>query len=181
MLKKAAQQGPSNFLYLSIGDWPRLPFTARTERYRCSLQACSFSLEGWGLIDLPLRASNEGWFVWSISSIWFVWLVGPEILHPEEPDRLERPANQTDEPGRVARARGSSQLPRSLFQQTANQRIKFFLPVPILTSSLIYGDYDDADTMPPESSRRLPSQYPKRYRKRRRGLTRPLARRLQNA
>jgi hypothetical protein len=25
-----------------------------------SLQACSFSLQGWGLIDLALRASNEG-------------------------------------------------------------------------------------------------------------------------
>ena len=24
------------------------------------VQACSFSLQGWGLIDLPLRASNEG-------------------------------------------------------------------------------------------------------------------------
>ena len=24
-----------------------------------SLQACSFSLQGWGLIDLPLRASND--------------------------------------------------------------------------------------------------------------------------
>ncbi|OGW50655.1 MAG: hypothetical protein A2V62_11950 [Nitrospirae bacterium RBG_19FT_COMBO_58_9] len=44
-----------------------------------------------------MGASNDGWFVWSISSI---WLVGPEIL-PEEPDR---PANQTDEPVRVARA-----------------------------------------------------------------------------
>ena len=37
----------------------RLPFTARIERYTCP-QACSFSLQGWGLIDLPLRASNEG-------------------------------------------------------------------------------------------------------------------------
>ena len=62
-----------------------------------SIQACSVSLQGWGLIDLPLRASNEGWFIWSISSI---WLVGSEI-HPEEPDRPERPANQTDEPARV--------------------------------------------------------------------------------
>jgi hypothetical protein len=34
--------------------------TARIERYKCSLQACSISLQGWGLIDLPLRASNEG-------------------------------------------------------------------------------------------------------------------------
>ena len=38
----------------------RLFFTARIERCSCSFQACSFSLQGWGLIDLPLRASNEG-------------------------------------------------------------------------------------------------------------------------
>ncbi len=59
--------------------------------------------QGWGLIDLPLRASNGCLFIWSISSIWFVWLIGLEI-HSEEPDRPERPANQTDEPERVARA-----------------------------------------------------------------------------
>jgi HEAT repeats len=58
---------------------------------------------GWGLIDIPLRASSECWFIWSISSIWFVWLITLEI-HPEEPDRPERPANQTDKPERVARA-----------------------------------------------------------------------------
>ena len=39
------------------GGWPRLLFAARIERYTCPLQACSFSLQGWGLIDLPLRAS----------------------------------------------------------------------------------------------------------------------------
>ena len=55
-------------------------------------------------MDLPLRASNGCWFIWSISSIWFGWLIGLEI-HPEEPDRPERPANQTDEPERVPRAR----------------------------------------------------------------------------
>jgi hypothetical protein len=38
----------------------RLPFIARIERCTYSLQACSFSLQGWSLIDLPLRASNEG-------------------------------------------------------------------------------------------------------------------------
>jgi len=32
MLKTAVQQGPSNSLYLSLGEWPRLPFTARIER-----------------------------------------------------------------------------------------------------------------------------------------------------
>jgi hypothetical protein len=42
------------------GKWPRLPFTARIGRYTCSFQACLFPLQGWGLIDLPLRASNEG-------------------------------------------------------------------------------------------------------------------------
>jgi len=38
----------------------RLPFTARIERYKCSPQACLLSLQGWGLSDLLLRASNEG-------------------------------------------------------------------------------------------------------------------------
>jgi hypothetical protein len=63
-----------------------------------------------------LRVSNGGWFIWSISSVWFVWLVEPEI-HPEEPDR---PANQTDEPVRVARAR------------------KIISPHPLLYSNLEY-------------------------------------------
>jgi hypothetical protein len=42
-----------------LGEWPRLPSTARIERFRGSLQACSFSLRGWGLIDLPLRATSQ--------------------------------------------------------------------------------------------------------------------------
>jgi hypothetical protein len=37
-----------------------LSFTARIGRHKCSLQARSLSLQGWGLIDLPLRASHEG-------------------------------------------------------------------------------------------------------------------------
>ena len=32
MLKKTVQQGPSNSLYLSLEERPRLPFTARIER-----------------------------------------------------------------------------------------------------------------------------------------------------
>jgi hypothetical protein len=32
MFKKAVQQGPSNSLYPSLGERPRLPFTARIER-----------------------------------------------------------------------------------------------------------------------------------------------------
>jgi hypothetical protein len=47
-------------LFCPQGEWPRLPFTACIGRYVCSLQACSFSLQGWRLTDLPLRASNEG-------------------------------------------------------------------------------------------------------------------------
>jgi len=36
-----------------------LPLMVRIGRYSCSFQACSLSLQGWGLIDLPLRAFNE--------------------------------------------------------------------------------------------------------------------------
>ena len=59
------QQAPtfhpsSNPPHHPLGEWPRLPFTARIGRYVCSLQAYLFSLQGWGLTDLPLRASNEG-------------------------------------------------------------------------------------------------------------------------
>src|SRR5438132_9296972 len=50
----------SQFLICLFRKWPRLPFTARIERYKWSLQSRSLSLQGWGLIDLPLRASNEG-------------------------------------------------------------------------------------------------------------------------
>jgi len=32
----------------------------KTDLFQVSIQACSFSLLGWGLSDLPLRASNEG-------------------------------------------------------------------------------------------------------------------------
>jgi hypothetical protein len=61
-------------------------------------------LEGGGQGCPRLRASNESRFIWSISSIWFIWLVGLEI-HPKELDRPERPANQTDQPVRVPRAK----------------------------------------------------------------------------
>ena len=56
------------------------------------------------LADCPsLRASDEDWFIWSISSIWFVWSMGLKI-HSEKPDGPDRPANQTDGLLRVARA-----------------------------------------------------------------------------
>jgi len=73
-------------------------------------QTPSSPLQGWRLIDLPPCAPNRCLFIWSISSIWFVWLIGLEI-HPEELDRPERPANQTDEPERVARARTIISIP----------------------------------------------------------------------
>jgi hypothetical protein len=40
-----------------------------------TLQTCSFSLQGWGLIDLPLRASNEG-------------LLRPRVARAQEINRL---------------------------------------------------------------------------------------------
>ena len=46
-----------DFPSLAFRGWPRLPFTARIERYTCSFQARSLSLQGWGLIDLLLRAT----------------------------------------------------------------------------------------------------------------------------
>ncbi len=46
-----------NSLHLSSGEWPRPSFTAGIERYTCSFQARSLSLQGWGLIDLLLRAT----------------------------------------------------------------------------------------------------------------------------
>ena len=41
-----------------LGEWPRLPFTARIERYTCSLQARSCSLY-WKGIHVGLRAAVE--------------------------------------------------------------------------------------------------------------------------
>jgi hypothetical protein len=62
-----ARRAPGRFLFPSFlvyfspsQDGSDESPTARIERYTCSFQARSFSLQGWGLIDLPLRASNEG-------------------------------------------------------------------------------------------------------------------------
>ena len=74
-----------------LGEWPRLPFTARIERPPLhrggsaskkgtwplpfpppSLLVIS---QGWGLIDLPLRASNEG-------------LLRPRVARAQEINRL---------------------------------------------------------------------------------------------
>jgi len=65
--------------------------------------------------DCPsLRASNESRFIWSIS---FIWLVELEI-HPKELDRPERPANQTEQPVRVLRARRMIWPPPSVFRSS---------------------------------------------------------------
>ena len=45
-------------LFHSLWNGTRVGSTAAVERgYRCSLQARSLSLQGWGLLDLPLRAT----------------------------------------------------------------------------------------------------------------------------
>ena len=57
MLKKSAWLGPSNSLYLSLGEWPRLPFTARIERAH-SDRARSASKKG----TWPLPSLLAGFF-----------------------------------------------------------------------------------------------------------------------
>ena len=50
MLKKTVQQGPSNSLYLSLGEGPRLSFTARIERLHLRILFCHdplFLIAGW--------------------------------------------------------------------------------------------------------------------------------------
>jgi hypothetical protein len=70
------QRGSLSNTICLLAEWSRLPFTVRIERAHSdrarsastkgtwplpsSFQAHSFFLQGWGLIDLPLRASNEG-------------------------------------------------------------------------------------------------------------------------
>jgi len=46
-------------LFPFIG-WAGRSSIARVERYKYSFHARSYPLQGWGLIDLLLRASNEG-------------------------------------------------------------------------------------------------------------------------
>ena len=46
------ERGPSNSLYFSLGEWPRLPFTARV------IPIPHFTFKG-SLVDPRLRASNE--------------------------------------------------------------------------------------------------------------------------
>src|SRR5688572_27977142 len=87
-----------------------VPLHQRRLTVACVRQNGSGSRPAHRLREFPLRASSECWFIWSISSIWFGWLIGLEI-YPEEPDRPERPANQTDEPKRVARAQKINQPP----------------------------------------------------------------------
>jgi hypothetical protein len=91
----------------------RLFFTARIERCSRSLQACSFSLQGWGLIDLPLRASNEGSPRPRVARAQKIIRLHPILVLRARrtvcllPRTLLRP--------RVARARGSPRLPHPPF------------------------------------------------------------------
>ena len=48
------KSGPSDSLYLSLGEWPRLPFTARIERAH-SYRARSASKKGTWLLPARLR------------------------------------------------------------------------------------------------------------------------------
>ena len=60
------ERGPSNSLYLSLGEWPRLPFTARIERAQFH-RARSASKKGtWPLPPLladffNIRLLDYGW------------------------------------------------------------------------------------------------------------------------
>jgi hypothetical protein len=60
MLKRAVQQSPSNFLYLSLGEWPGCPLLRTSNDMHPPSKLARFLSWGWGLTDLPLRASNEG-------------------------------------------------------------------------------------------------------------------------
>ena len=90
-------------LILPLGTTPVIGSTAAVERdYRCSLQARSLSLQGWGLIDLPLRASNEG-------------LLRPRVARAQEIIRLHpvtfllpAAANSVQRAGRSRSRRGDS-------------------------------------------------------------------------
>ncbi len=70
---------------------------------------------------------------------------------------------------------------RDFFSILLIQKSSFPCQVPLRTSRLIYGYYDDATTMSHASPSRLSCEYPKRYRGRRGSLARPLACRLQDA
>ena len=56
------ERDPSNSLYLSLGEWPRAPFTARIERpssFPIILPSLLASLHWNGTVLIPLRPSNE--------------------------------------------------------------------------------------------------------------------------
>ena len=54
------ERGPSNSLHLSLAEWPRLPCTAQSNERHVPSRFVRYLSRGWGLMDLPLRASNEG-------------------------------------------------------------------------------------------------------------------------
>ena len=132
-------------------------------------------------------SAKSGWsllFIWSVSFVWLNQIDQTDQMNQINPRssrqfRLSQTSATAAEP--FVNNAGYQSWRSRLFTPSRRSRIKFSLPVPIRTSRLIYGDYDDASTMSPASSRRLPCEYPKRYRCRRSGLARSLTHRLQNA
>jgi hypothetical protein len=83
--------------------------------------------QGRGLIDLPLRASNEGWLIWSIWSVWSVWFLWSVwslwflwlICRSGQQDRPNRPDTR-DRPVSALRSRRTrSRIPSALGIPTA--------------------------------------------------------------
>ncbi len=126
-------------------------------------------------------SARSGWSLLFIWSVWSVWLNQIDQMNPRSsrPSRLSQTSATAAEP--FVNNAGYQSWRSRPFTPSRRSRIKFSLPVPIRTSRLIYGDYDDASTMSPASSRRLPCEYPKRYRCRRSDLARPLTGWLQVA
>ena len=54
------ERGTSNSLHHSFVEWPRLPCTAPSNDRHVPSKLARYLSRGWRLIDLPLRASNEG-------------------------------------------------------------------------------------------------------------------------
>jgi hypothetical protein len=95
------------------GEQPDCPSLRASDEIHDPSKLARFSLQGWGLIDLPLRASNEG-------------LLRPRVaraqkiirLHPSSALRARRTVCLLPRiflRPRVTRARGSSQPSRPLF------------------------------------------------------------------
>jgi hypothetical protein len=107
-------RGPSNFLYLPLGEWPRLPSTARIND---PSKLARFSSHGMAPVLVPLRPSSEHILIVRApgardqhgchSTLFTVRVLRARRAPGRSLPILPRP--------RVARARGSSQLSRPFF------------------------------------------------------------------